>query len=58
LRKHNKSIFLDIKIKTSRGVLFAVRIENSQELMTTTVNDKVAPKKVYINEAYALFGHL
>jgi hypothetical protein len=58
LRKHNKILIFEIKIKTSRGVLFAVRIENGQELMTATVNNKFETKKVDINEAHALFGHL
>jgi hypothetical protein len=31
-------------IKSSRGVLFAVRIENGKELMAATVNNKPAPK--------------
>jgi hypothetical protein len=38
--------------------LFAVRIENGQELMTATVDNKLETKKVDINEARALFGHL
>jgi hypothetical protein len=40
------------------SVLFAVKIENGQELMTATVNKKIDIKKVNINEAHALFGHL
>jgi hypothetical protein len=35
-----------------------VKIENGQELMTATVNNKIDIKKVDINEAHALFGHL
>jgi hypothetical protein len=35
-----------------------VKIENGQELMTATVNNKIDIKKVNINEAHALFGHL
>jgi hypothetical protein len=58
LRKHNKKLSFNIKIETSRGVLFVVRIENGQELMTATVNIKFETKKVDINEAHALYGHL
>jgi hypothetical protein len=58
IRKHSKKLIFDIEIETSRGVLFAVRIENGQELMTATVNNKFETKKVDINEAHALFGHL
>jgi N12 class adenine-specific DNA methylase len=46
LRKHNKKLIFDIKIETSRGVLFDVRIENGQELMTTTVNNKLETKRL------------
>jgi hypothetical protein len=58
LKKHNKKLIFEIKIEISQGVLFAVRIENGQELMTATINDKSAPKKVNINNSHALFGHL
>jgi hypothetical protein len=58
LTKNNKKLSFDIKIETSRGVLFAVRIENGQELMTATVANKLKHKKVDIDEAHALFGHL
>jgi hypothetical protein len=58
LRKLHKILVFNIKIETSQGVLVAVRIENGQELMTATVNNELAPKKVDINESHALFGHL
>jgi hypothetical protein len=58
VEKTKQSTYLDIKIETSRGVLFAVRIINNQKLMAATVNDKSPPKKVDISEAHALFRHL
>jgi hypothetical protein len=57
-RKNDKILTFDIKLETSQGVLFAVRIKNGQESIAATINDKAAPKKVHINVAQALFGQL
>jgi hypothetical protein len=46
LRKHNKKLIFDIKIETSRGVLFILRIENGQEMMTATVKNKFDKKRL------------
>jgi hypothetical protein len=37
---------------------FSVRIKNSQELMTSSVDDKPETKKVDINEDHDLFEHI
>jgi hypothetical protein len=50
--------YLRYKIETSQGALFAVRIENGQELMIAILDNKSAPKSVDINEAHYPFGHL
>jgi hypothetical protein len=43
-RKNDKILTFDIKLETSQGVLFAVRIKNGQESIAATINDKAAPK--------------
>jgi hypothetical protein len=45
LRKHNKKHIFE-KIETSQGVSFALRIENGQELMTATVDNKLKQKRL------------
>jgi hypothetical protein len=59
--KKGKNIFFNIKINTSRGILFSVRINNKKEMIVATEdqgNTIKATKKVDINDAHMLFGHL
>jgi hypothetical protein len=61
LKKDKKEFVFNIKINTSRGILFAVRINNKLEMIAATEdqgNTITAMKKVDINDAHMLFGHL
>jgi hypothetical protein len=61
LKKDKKEFAFNIKINTSRGILFAVRINNKKEMIAATEdqgNTITATKKVDINDAHMLFGHL
>jgi hypothetical protein len=61
LKKDKKEFVFNIKINTSRGILFSVRIKNKKE-MVAAIEDQgntiTATKKVDINDAHMLFGHL
>jgi hypothetical protein len=61
LKKDKKEFVFNTKINTSRVILFAVRINNKNEMITVTEdqgNTSTAAKKVDINDAHMLFGHL
>jgi len=61
LKNKDKEFIFNIKIETSRGVLFAVRIDNKNEMMAAVNDQEIAiksTKNVDINEANSLLGHL
>jgi hypothetical protein len=61
LKKDDKEFFFNIKINTSRGILFSVRIENKYEMIAVTEdqgNPIKATKKVDINYSHMFLGHL
>jgi hypothetical protein len=61
LEKGNKTFIFDTKIETSRGVLFAVKIDSAREVMTASSDQgstKQQSKQVNINNAHSLLGHL
>ena len=58
LVKDNKNFIFDIKIKTSTGTLYAVKIDNMEEVLATVNDEENTVKTIDINEAHTILGHL
>jgi hypothetical protein len=61
VKKDDKNCIFNIKINTSRGILFAVRIDNKNEVTAATEDqgNAIKPTKtVNINDSYIILVHL